>query len=143
MYAPHAVTLYLAIEDEVDFTTTHYITVLEGVLLDSSKAANIRATGLVSADAANLYIPFSVRAIDGESGAEKHYAEPKEFNKAVDKSMLWTLDERCFFVKGEVVDVEANFQNINKDHDDVYRVTKVDRKDFGSADMQHWEVGGA
>lgn len=143
MYAPHTVTLYLAIEDEVDFTTSHFITVLEGVLLDASKAANIRATGLTGADAANLYIPFSVRAIDGESGAEKTYADPKEFSKAEDKSLLWTLDERCFFVKGTVIDLEANFQNINREYDDVYRVTKVDKKDFGSPDMQHFEVGGA
>lgn len=28
-------------------------------------------------------------------------------------------------------------------YDDVYKVTKVDMKDLGSADMQHWEVGGS
>lgn len=28
-------------------------------------------------------------------------------------------------------------------YDDVYKVTKVDRKDYGSADMRHFEVGGA
>lgn len=27
--------------------------------------------------------------------------------------------------------------------DGCYNVTKVDEKDFGSMDMQHWEVGGA
>lgn len=143
MYAPHTVTLYLSVENKVDLTVAHYITVLDGVLLDASKAANIRATGLTGADAANLYIPFSVRATDGESGAIKTYVDPKEFDKAADKSLLWTLDERCFFVKGSVIDVEANFQNINKEHDDVYRVTKVDKKDFGSVAMQHFEVGGA
>ena len=28
-------------------------------------------------------------------------------------------------------------------YDDVYKVTKVDMKDFGSQDMRHFEVGGA
>ena len=27
-------------------------------------------------------------------------------------------------------------------YDDVYKVTKVDMKDFGSPSMQHWQVGG-
>ena len=28
-------------------------------------------------------------------------------------------------------------------YDDVYNVTKVDEKDFGSEEMRHWEIGGA
>ena len=28
-------------------------------------------------------------------------------------------------------------------YDDVYKVTKVDMKDFGSPSMQHWQVGGS
>ena len=34
-------------------------------------------------------------------------------------------------------------QAIEMSYDDVYKVTKVDMKDFGSADMRHFEVGGA
>lgn len=144
MYAPHVVTVYYAVEDPVTFDQNHFITILETVLLDLSKGANVRSSGLEGADAANLYIPFAVKAVDGVTGKEKQYIDPKEFEKLEDKSNHWTLDvgDNCFFVKGKVVEVGQDFQYINANYDDVYRVTKVDKKDFGSPIMQHWEVGG-
>ena len=86
---PHTVTLYqqeTVIDNKLNETTVNHITVLRGVLLIASKAANVRATGLEGADAVNLHIPFGVKAVDG--------------------------------------------------------VTKVDKIDFGSPDMWHFEVGG-
>ena len=142
MYAPHVVTVYSTIEDQVTFEETRYITVLRGVFLDASKAANVRASGLEGADSVNLFIPFSVRATDGVSLMEKTYVDPKTFEKAEDKSGIWTLQIGDFFVKGEVVE-DKDFQYINATYDDVYRITKVDKKDFGSEPMRHWEVGGA
>lgn len=136
MHAPHTVTVYSPVEDPVTFEVTQHITVLRGVLLDASKASNVRTSGLEGADAANLYIPFSVDA------GSKTYAEPKEFESASDKSNLWTLRIGDFFVKGEVTE-DNDFQYINANYDDVYRITKVDKKDFGSEPMRHWEVGGA
>lgn len=145
MYAPHTITLYYITEDEVTFETSNGITILEGVLLDASKGVNVRASGLDSADAVNLYIPFDVKATDGVTGANKKYISPKRYEAQKDKSGLWTLGAggQCFFVKGVVVEPVQGFQYINANYDDVYRVTKVDEKDFGSPDMQHWEVGGA
>ncbi len=137
MYAPHTVTVYSPVEDPVTFEVTHHITVLRGVLLDASKASNVRTSGLEGADGANLYIPFSVA-----SDSSKSYVDPKEFESAADKSGLWTLRVGDFFIKGEVVEDE-DFQYINANYDDVYRITKVDKKDFGSESMRHWEVGGA
>lgn len=69
---PHTVTLY-NVTHEVDTSTMQdvtklYVTVLEGVLLSASKAANVRASGLEGADAVNLYIPFSVVAKDATTG---------------------------------------------------------------------------
>lgn len=138
MYAPHTVTLYYTVEDEVTFQQTNYITVLRGVLLDESKGYNVRASGIEGADAATLYIPFDVDA-DG-----KKYVSPKEFARAEDKSQLWTIDKgnNCFFVSGEAVWPESDFQHINLYFDNVYRVTKVDVKNFGSPSMRHFEVGG-
>lgn len=148
MYTPHTVTLYNVIT-EPDLTTFEetenvYITILRGVFLDASKAVNVRASGLESADAVNLYIPFSVAAVDGNTGAEKQYVSPQDFVAAQDRSGLWTLavtgdGGECFFVKGEVVTTAM----AARAHDDSYKVTKVDMKDFGSAHMRHWEVGGA
>lgn len=144
MYTPHTVTLYHSMEDSLTLDTTVNITILHGVLLDATKAANVRESGLVNADSVSLYIPFSVKAVDGLTLMDKRFVGPKEYRDAMDKSGLWTLDtENCFFVKGEIVEQGREFQYINHNYDDVYRVTSVDTKDFGTPDMRHWEVGGA
>lgn len=149
---PHTVTIY-NVTQETDPETfkdvqKSYITVIRSVMLQASKAANVRASGLESADAVNLYIPFSSPAVDGVTGAEKCYVGAQEFWRADDKSGLWTLSTdgnggTTFFVKGEVVEPDMTEQAIEMAYDDVYKVTKVDMKDFGSADMQHFEVGGS
>ena len=151
MYAPHTVTIYnVTQEQDQDFNDTQkrYITVIHGVMLQASKAANVRASGLESADAVNLYIPFSAVAVDGVTGAEKRYVGPQEFWRADDKSGLWTLSTdgnggTTFFVNGEVVEPDKTEERIEMLYDDVYKVTKVDMKDFGSPSMQHWQVGGS
>ena len=145
---PHTVTIYNVVQ-EIDPATLDevekvYITILRGVMLQSSKGVNVRESGLEGADAANLYIPFSVEAVDGETGATKTYAKPQEFVKAADRSGLWTLSYNgnggeTVFVKGEFV---SDNMTVVQYHDDCYNVTKVDAMDYGSADMQHWEVGG-
>jgi hypothetical protein len=148
MYTPHMVTLYNVFHtvDESTFeeSTETYITILEGVFLDQSKGVNVRESGLESADAATLYIPFSVHATDGLTGNEKRFAEPVEFVKAADKTGLWTLEpgRNTFFIKGGVVAPGETEMHTQLGHDGVYTVTKVDAKDYGSPSMQHWEVGG-
>lgn len=158
---PHTVTLYNTqieryIEDyDVKEKISHYITVLRGVLLDASKAVNVRASGNEGADAVNLYVPFNVEAIDGadierEDAPQKEYIGPVEFWKKEDKSGFWTLTTglRTWFVKGVAVPPAAMApekvaEYINMMYDGVYNVTKVDEKDFGSPEMQHFEIGGA
>lgn len=149
---PHTVTVYNITQgtDSATFEDTEkaYITVLRGVLLEASKAVNVRESGLEGADAVNLYIPFAVEAVDGVTGKRKTYAGPIHFWAADDKDSLWTLSTTgnggvTLFVKGEVVIPDATQQRLEAAYDDVYAVTKVDAKDYGSADMQHWEVGGA
>lgn len=144
MYAPHTVTLYnVGEEDLVTFEQPINATVLRCVLLDASKAVNVRTSGLEGADSVNLYIPFEVSATDALTGAARTYVDPKEYATAADVSGLWTLDtSNCFFAKGELMEI-ADFQTINRKYDGVYNVTKVDKKDFGSAFLRHWEVGGA
>ena len=144
MYTPHTVTVYHTTEDTLTLETTVNITILNGVLLDATKAANVRESGLTSADSVNLYIPFSVKAVDGLKRIDKAFLSPKEYRDINNKSDFWTLDtQNCFFVKGEVVEQGRDFQYLNHNYDDVYRVTSVDTKDFGTPDMRHWEVGGA
>ena len=152
MYAPHTVTIYNVTQenDPTTFKDTQksYITVIRGVFLEASKAANVRESGLEGADAVNLYIPFSSPAVDGVTGQKKQYVGPQEFWRASDKSGLWTLSTdgnggTTFFIKGEVVEPDKTEQMLEMLYDDVYKVTKVDMKDFGSSTMQHFEVGGA
>lgn len=149
MYTPHTVTVYNIVR-ETDLSTLKevdhiYITILRGVMLQASKGANVRESGLEGADAANLYIPFTVEAVDGKTGAAKTYAKPQEFVKAADRSGLWTLSYNgnggeTVFVKGEFI---SDNMTVVQYHDDCYKVTKVDAMDYGSADMRHFEVGGA
>lgn len=138
---PHTITLYNVSENQATFQQEVNITVLNGVLLDASRAANVRESGMESADAVNLYIPFSVEAVDGITLSPKKYASPKIYDAEEDKSGFWTLQNSdCFFVKGNVVQPDRDFQYINQNFDDVYRVTSMDEKDFGG--LKHLEVGG-
>ena len=143
---PHTVTVYNATEDPVTFKRVTSITILKGVFFDAAKAANVRASGLESADAVNLIVPFDVVAVDGVTGEPKEYISPKRFEDLVDTTGFWTLrassatENSCFFVKGEVVEPDRDFQYINQNYDDVYRVNSVDEKDFGN--LKHWAIGG-
>lgn len=145
MYAPHTVTLYNIITDKLTGVDSLYCTILRGVMLQASKGANVRDTGLEGADAANLFIPFTAEAIDGATGKGKQYTAPQEFYRATDRSGLWTLSYdgnggTSFFVKGECV---TDSETAARAHDGCYTITKVDAIDYGSRDMWHWEVGGS
>jgi hypothetical protein len=146
---PHTVTLYnVTVEfDKAQFkeVTNTYITLLRGVLVDASKAVNVRTSGLEGADAVNLYIPFDVEAVDAETGEKRVYVGPQEYERLTDKTDFWTLSidgtaGATFFIKGEVIMPDKSYETIEGMVDDVYNVTKVDEKDFGR--LKHWEVGG-
>lgn len=150
MYTPHTVTIYNVIQetDTATFEETErvYVTILRGVFLDASKARNVNQSGLVSADAVDLFIPFSVEAVDGTTENPKTFAGPQEFwaMSHAQRAGKWTLSVEgnggeTFFVKGEVIEPVA----VARAHDESYTVTKVDTKDFGRSSMQHWQVGGA
>lgn len=148
LYAPHTVTIYNVSKetdpDTIKEVTTLYVTVLRGVMLQESKGVNVRESGLQGADAVNLFIPFSVEAVDGATGKAKQYVGPQEFWKAEDKSGLWTLSVdgnggTTFFVKGEKV---TDNETVALAYDGCFSVSKVDAMDYGSPSMRHWEVGG-
>ena len=147
MYTPHTVTLYnVATETDpetFDDVTVNHITVLRGVFLDANKGTNVVKSGLDSADAATLYIPFSVEAVDGITGEAKRYVGNMEFWRTDDKAGLWTLGvgRNTFFVKGEVVEPDKNLEYIAMAYDNVYTISKVDTKDFGSPALRHFECG--
>lgn len=150
---PHTVTVYSAVveyDENFNGTLTNHITILRGVLLDASKGANVRSSGLVGADAVTLYIPRDVVAVDGVTGKPQKYTPPVEFWKMEDHSEAWTISAETgeneptsrstFFIKGEVVEPDRDRGFLESAYDDVYSVTKVDNKDFGG--LAHLEVGG-
>lgn len=149
MFTPHTVTIFNVDEDLNTFLSIINATVIRGVFLDISEGANIQKSGLESANKATLYIPFSAEAVDAETGKKKSYISPKEYQRSENKAEYWTLRKGneessvpCFFVKGEVNEI-GEYVTIKNRYDYVYDVKTVDIRDFGSADMQHWEVGGA
>lgn len=157
---PHTVTIY-NVSVETDRETlkskvVNHITILRGVFLDASKGVNVRESGLEGADAATLYIPFDVEAVDGVTGKSKRYMPPVEFWRADGKAGFWTLaiskkgasgDGYTFFIKGAALPPEGTKPElvanvVEASFPEVYHITKIDTKDFGSPDMRHWEVGG-
>ena len=136
MYTPHTVTLINVVDDGYNSV------VLDGVFLDLSKRSNVNKSGLSDADAATLFIPFYIKP-------DKQYLPPKEYKAKSDKSGYWTIfdggDESgadCYFIQGRQTENLYPFSTARNTHDYVYKVTSVDLRDFGSANMQHWMVGG-
>ena len=147
MYAPHVVTIYNAYESE-NLDLAYNITVIKGVLMDESRGTNIAKSGLSDADTVTLFIPFSAKAVDGVAGVERTYLPPKAFYSSTSKDEHWTLDTggqssgvASFFVKGRVVD-SGSYSSLRSRYDAVYNVSSVDIRDFGTPDMQHFQVGG-
>lgn len=146
---PHTVTLYNVEKERAAADVTkkrllNHITVLADVFLDEGAGAEIRDGGAERADTATLFIPFSATAVDGITGAAKQYVTPKAFDRLEDKSGAWTLlpGTGCFFARGRVVEPDLSFEEISKLYDSVYTVSRIAVRDFGSADLQHFEVGG-
>lgn len=150
---PHTVTLYSPTKiDTEDITRPRLVnqmTILKGVLLDATKAVNVLQSGLTTADAVELYIPYDVIAVDGayaddiDNAPRKRYVGPVEYGMAEDKSEIWTLraNENDFFVKGVAVEAEdAKRGVIDLKYDDVYTISSVDDLDYGG--LKHFEVGG-
>lgn len=150
MYAPHTVTLYNVAQNPLTDTPVYNVTILEGVFLDVAEATNIQKSGLADADAATLFVPFSVKATDGVDHTAKTYLAPKRYNALTlaNRAPYWTLETggqdtgtQCFFVKGVQVSSDG-YKAMRNSLDYVYDIRTVDIRDFGSEDMQHWQVGG-
>lgn len=82
-----------------------------------------------------VYIPFA-RGDD--------YLKPREWQALASKSGAWTLQIGDVIVKGLVSDelVAGTFtlSSLKAAYDDVLVISSVDTRDYGSSNMQHWEV---
>lgn len=136
MYTPHTITMVIVVGDGYNSV------VLDGVFLDLSKRSNVNKSGLSDADAATLFIPFTI-------AADKTYLPPKEYKALTERSGYWTIFDDgdnsgadCYFIKGAQSTDIYPFSRARNTYDYVYKVTSVDLRDFGSPNMQHWMVGG-
>ncbi len=102
--------------------------VIDNVFWDDSLGVNLNL-GYENADKVNVYIPYDKNDLS-------NYKEPKTFN-----GEGWTLQNGDIMVKGEV-----DLDNINGIKDlsqyDPFIMTLCDNKDFGSPNMQHFELRG-
>lgn len=101
---------------------------IKNVFWDDSLGVNLD-TGYENADKVNIYIPFNKNDLS-------RYIEPKQYN-----GNGWTLQNGDFIIKGDVVETEVNGIKDLKDYE-VFEITVIDKKDFGSLNMQHFEIRG-
>lgn len=100
------------------------------VFWDDSFGINLNA-GYENADKVNIYIPFDKNEEDLKS-----YIEPKQYN-----GNGWTIQNGDFIIKGDVDKTEVGGIKDLKNYE-VFEITVVDKKDFGSYNMQHFEIRG-
>lgn len=67
------------------------------------------------------------------------YVEPKQF----DGSTNWTINKGDYIVKGEISETEVSkISELSSKYDNVFTITTVDNKDYGSQNMHHFEIKG-
>lgn len=104
---------------------------IDHVFWDDSKAVNLNR-GYDNADDVNVFIPKEQNDMSG-------YVEPKQY-KSLNK---WTLQVGDFIVKGSVREKEvSSIKELTTKYDNVFTISLVDDKDFGSSSMHHFEIRG-
>lgn len=105
---------------------------IDNVFWDDSKGIN-RNLGYENADDVNVFIPKSQNDMTG-------YVEPKKYKGL---SYTWTLENGDFIVKGNTSESEVlSIKELVQKYDNVFTISLVDDKDFGSENMHHFEIRG-
>lgn len=105
---------------------------IDNVFWDDSKGIN-RNLGYENADDVNVFIPKSQNDMTG-------YVEPKKYKGL---SNTWTLENGDFIVKGNTNESEVlSIRELVQKYDNVFTISLVDDKDFGSENMHHFEIRG-
>lgn len=67
------------------------------------------------------------------------YVEPKQF----DNQTNWTINTGDIIVKGEVEETLIyKISELSSKYENVFTITFVDNKDYGSSEMHHFEIKG-
>ena len=102
--------------------------VIENVFWDDIEAV-ILSSGFNTDDKVDVFIPFDKNDLS-------EYKEPKKYN-----GTGWTLREGDFIIKGDVVETEVDGIKDLSAYE-TFEITEWSKKDFGSYNMQHFEVRG-
>jgi hypothetical protein len=116
MYAPHSMTWYTG--SLVNNAMTYTRQVVEGVMWEESKAANVIKSGSMEADRVRVYVP--------------------------DIAVGFKVGD--YLVKGVVAnEITTSFKiaDLLKLYPHSVKITSVDLKDYGFSGMQHIQIGGA
>ena len=116
MYTNADITLYSKVYDtttRLDKWERHEI---KGVFWDSAQGANIIKSGMSTADSVTVFVPLANISIEPKTGD--------------------------YIVKGIIQEEFIKITDLTKNYADAHVLTTVDKKDFGSKHMQHYELGG-
>ena len=116
MYTNADITLYSKVYDtttRLDKWERHEI---RDVFWDSAQGANIIKSGMSTADSVTVFVPLANISIEPKTGD--------------------------YIVKGIIQEEFTKITDLTKNYADAHVVTTVDKKDFGSKHMQHYELGG-
>lgn len=115
MYTNTDMTLY---KREYDHTTRLNKLVrheIKGVMWQDSKGANVNKSGMETADSVTVFVPLANMTVEPKIGD--------------------------YMVKGITTLEVTRISELEK-LEDARVITKVDKKDYGSASMRHYELGG-
>ena len=133
MYTNGDCTVFNRIYDPITRLDTWMATHLYGIFWENTKGANVIKSGMKDADGVRVFIPFAV-------GCDKAYCSPLAF-KENPTTNVFTLRPEDKLVYG-IVDHVGSIAGLADVFDCVATITAVDTMNYGSADMQHWEVSG-
>lgn len=116
--------------------------ILNQVFWNNDEGANVIKMGLEAADKATVFIPLDIAAKDG-----KIYCTAKDFQRLAheEKNNYWTLQIGDKMLCGALeleITADTIISELDQLLDGVMTITRIDKKDFGSRFMRHWEVGG-
>lgn len=131
MYTNADITIYNKYLDKATRLDKYKRTIILNVFWDERKAYNRLQSGIQDADSVLVLIPF-------KSLATGRFLPPNEFKGADDTFTLRVGDK---VVRGAVDYETTTGSDLDKNYE-AFTVTSVDKKDFGSYNMQHFEVGG-
>lgn len=130
------ITLYNKVYDRDAGASMYYRTVLKGVNWQNKTAIQPTDKGMVSADVAEIYIPFAVET-------EKQFRKPKNFVQETEKTGFFTIEAGDLVIRGTVeneLTSAKDEERLKNAYDDVRTIAVVETNDNGSSEMQHWKV---